>query len=82
QVQSQGRVGKGNGRILSLGDGEFTLGSPHGTVRVLVNDETRYRFPDVDDPGFDDLEAGQQVGVAGLFQEDGSLLARWVGGRR
>lgn len=82
QVQSQGRVGKGNGRILSLGDAEFTLGSPHGTVRVLVNDETRYRFPDVDDPGFDDLEAGQQVGVAGLLQEDGSLLARWVGRRR
>ena len=82
QVQPQGRVGKGNGRILSLGDAEFILGSPHGTMRVLVNDETHYRFPGVDDPDFDDLEVGQQVGVAGLLQEDGSLLARWVGGRR
>lgn len=82
QVRVEERVRKGSGRILSLGDDEFTLGSPHGTVRVLVNDETHYRFPDVDDPGFDDLEVGQQVGVAGLLQEDGSLLARWVGGRR
>ena len=82
QVRLEERVRKGGGRILSLGDAEFTLGSPHGTVRVLVNDETHYRFPGVDDPSFDDLEVGQQVGVAGLLQEDGALLARWVGRRR
>ena len=77
-VGRQGRVGRVQGRILSVAGSEFTLGSPQGSITVAVDDETRYTLPDVETPGFDDLKKGQWAVVIGLLEEDGALLARSV----
>lgn len=81
QVGREGRVGQTQGRILSLDRDAFVVGSPHGVVNVVVDEATRYRIPGVEEPGFDDLTAGQWVAVQGLFEADGVLRARLVTGR-
>lgn len=82
QVDSRDRFRQMQGRILSLDENTLTLGSPHGTVDVLVDEETRYLFPDAPEFSFEDLEAGLWVRVRGFLQEMGSLLARQIRGRR
>jgi hypothetical protein len=82
QVRKDGRVGEVQGRLLTLGNAEFTVGSPHGVVSVIVDAETRYRIPGVEEPTFDDLSEGQWVVARGLFEEDNTLRARGVGVNR
>ena len=90
----EGQPGAVRGRAVSIGSDNFVIGTLRGPVTVLVDDETRYRVPGVDDPGLDDIEAGAWVGARGAWNEDGALQAmgvallqgRWrrapVGGRR
>jgi len=66
------------GRVIRVETEHFVLGSPHGPVTVLVDDETRYRVPGVDDPGLDDIKTGASVGVRGMWSEDGTLQATGV----
>ena len=45
---------------------------------VLVNDETQYRVPGVDDPGLDDIKTGTIVIARRTWNEDGTLQAAGV----
>jgi hypothetical protein len=47
-------------------------------VTVLVDDETQFYVPGVEDAGLDDIEAGVMIGARGSWTEDGSLLATGV----
>lgn len=79
QVAREGRVGRVQGRILSLGNDGFTLGSPHGVMTITVDDDlTQYQFPGNENPGFEDLTVGQCVIAAGAIDAAGSLAARQV----
>ncbi len=78
RVNRSSRLGRAWGRILTLGEAEFTLGTPDGVLTIHVDDETRYRVPDDETPNFDALEEGAFVAVAGEKEEDGSLLARLI----
>lgn len=81
QVPQKARGAQAMGRILTLGDEQFTLGTARGVVTVQVEAETRYIIQGLESPGFDNLTVGQAVAVTGLRQEDGALTARVVRGR-
>ena len=78
-----GQQGTARGRVISVGSRDvvatsIVLGTPHGPVTVLVDAETQYRVPDVQDPGLDDITAGAVVGARGAWNEDGTLQATGV----
>lgn len=52
-----------------------------GEVTVLTNDDTSYRIPGVEDPGFADIEVGDRVVVLGRLDEENpdTILARVIG---
>ncbi len=73
-----GQPGDARGRVISVTADGFLLGTEHGPVTVVVDDETNYRVPDVETPGLDDLTVGSPVGVRGVWSDDGTLQARGV----
>ena len=73
-----GQRGVVRGRAIGVGTDRLVLGTLRGPVTVLLDDETRYRVPGVDDPGPDDIEVGASVGVWGVWNEDGTLQAAGV----
>jgi hypothetical protein len=74
----EGQPGVVRGRAISVEIDSLVIGTPRGPVTVLVDDETRYRVPGVDDPGLDDIEVGAWVGARGAWNEDGALQATGV----
>ncbi|MDX1614284.1 MAG: DUF5666 domain-containing protein [Candidatus Promineifilaceae bacterium] len=67
------------GTIDSLDDASFSMNTAAGsTLRVQVNDQTRYRLPSVEDPGLDDLQVGAEVVVIGRPAGEETLQARLV----
>jgi len=79
----EGQRGAARGRVINIGSRDavatsIVLGTPHGPLTVLVDDETRYRVPDVEDPGLDDIADGVEIGVRGVWNEDGALQATGV----
>ncbi|MBL7064171.1 MAG: hypothetical protein ISS49_08200 [Anaerolineae bacterium] len=74
-----GQPGVVRGRAISVGTESLVLGTLHGPVTMLVDDETEYRVPGVEDPGLDDIEAGDPVSARGTWNEDGTLQATGVG---
>jgi hypothetical protein len=52
-----------------------------GEVTVLTDDDTAYRIPGVEDPGFADIEVGNRVVVLGRPDEENpdTILARGIG---
>ncbi len=74
-----GQPGDARGRAISVGSQSLVLGTPQGPVTVLVDGETQYRIPGVEDPGLDDIETGDAVGARGTWNEDGTLQATGVG---
>ncbi len=78
RVDRRSRLGRALGRVLTVGESEFTLGTPDGVITVQVNEETRYRVPGETQPDFTAVEEGALVAAAGEKLEDGSLLARIV----
>ncbi|MEX2430912.1 MAG: hypothetical protein WD645_03215 [Dehalococcoidia bacterium] len=61
------------GTIGAVGDGVFSIDTRQGgSVRVQTSDETKYRAPGVEAPGFDDLTVGARVAVVVL--DDGESL--------
>jgi hypothetical protein len=52
-----------------------------GEITVVVNDETRYRIPGVEEPGFADVQVGETVVALGRFEGDdqSTFLARGIG---
>ncbi len=73
-----GQEGTVRGRAIHIGDGSLVLGTQRGPVTVLVDDETQYRVPGVDDPNLDGVNAGAMVGAQGTWNEDGTLQATGV----
>jgi len=73
-----GQQGSARGRVISVGADKFVLGTPQGPLTVLVGAETQYRVPNVENPGLDDITAGDALGVRGVWNEDGTLQATGV----
>jgi len=73
-----GQPGVLRGRVISVETDSLLLGTQHGPVTVVVNGETRYRVPGVDNAGIEDLEAGAAVGARGTWNENGTLQAAGV----
>jgi hypothetical protein len=66
------------GRIIRVETDQLVLGTLHGPVTVLVDGETQYRAPGVDDANLDDVTPGAAVGARGTWNEDGTLQATGV----
>jgi hypothetical protein len=67
---------RGHGEIISLGNMQFTVQTPDGTVATIqVSDRTRYRAAEGEVEGFDDLKVGQKVVVkTGFFGKNTARL--------
>lgn len=74
-----GQPGDVRGRAIRIETERLILGTPQGPVTVLVDGETQYRIPGVEDPGLEDIETGDPVGARGTWNEDGTLQAKGVG---
>lgn len=70
-----GTRGSVRGRVVSVGEGSFVVGTARGPVTVLVDEETVFHVPGVEDAGLDDVEEGIRVGVQGTWNEDDTLQA-------
>lgn len=77
----QGRRAALRGQIEAIAGQTITLKTPRGQVSVLVDENTRFRLPGVENPSLADLEVGQGVGVVGRWTEDGGLQAQIIGAR-
>ena len=68
-----------SGEITAIGDNQFTLTTAgNNEVTVEVDESTSY-LGSLD--GFDDLEVGLDVAVAGQRSDEGTVLARAIAGR-
>ncbi len=79
-----GARGTVRGRVIDIGEDNLALGTARGSLTVLVDEETRFRVPGVEDADLGDVEEGARVGVLGAWNEDGALqaLVVRVGGAR
>lgn len=66
------------GEVTSIEGGTLVLEALQGEVAVLTDGETQFRFPEAEDPGLDDVEVGDKVGVLVAGTEEGGLLAKVV----
>jgi hypothetical protein len=66
------------GRVIRVETDQLVLGTPHGPVTVLVDGETQYRAPGVDDANPDDVTPGAVIAARGTWNEDGTLRATGV----
>ena len=66
------------GRAISIGDDSLVVGTPRGSVTVVVDDGTLFRVAGDEDAGLGDIEEGDMVGARGTWNEDGSLQATGV----
>ena len=67
------------GEIVGLGDDSFTLEKSDGaTVTIFIVESTVFKSRDGSIDSFDDLEIGMMAAV-GAREEDGHLVAVWVG---
>jgi len=70
------------GEVTAIDGRTIVLEALQGEVAVLTNGDTQFRFPLVEDPGLDDLEVGDKVGILVVRTDDGGLLAKVVLVRR
>ena len=70
------------GEVTAVEGRTVVLDALQGEVAVLTNGDTQFRFPGVEDPGLDDLEVGDKVGILVVRTDDGGLLAKVVLVRR
>ncbi|MBN1811765.1 MAG: hypothetical protein JXA14_08010 [Anaerolineae bacterium] len=70
-----GARGAVRGRVISVGEDNFVVGTARGSLTVLVDEKTEFRVPGVEDAGLGDIEEGAGVGVLGAWNEDGLLQA-------
>jgi len=64
------------GEVTSIEGGTLVPEALQGEVAVLTDGETQFRFPEAEDPGLDDVEVGDKVGVLVAGTEEGGLLAK------
>jgi hypothetical protein len=70
------------GEVTGIEGRTMVLDADQGEVAVQTDGETIYRIPGVEDPGLDDLEIGDKVGMLVTRTEEGALLAKVVVVRR
>ena len=70
------------GEVTAIEGRTMVLDALQGEVAVLTDGETIFRIPGVEDPGLDDLEVGDRVGILVVRTDDGGLLAKVVLVRR
>jgi hypothetical protein len=67
------------GELTAKSGDSFELARPDQVViTVLVSDQTRFRVPDVEDPGLDDLAIGDTVVADGRWNDAGQVEARLI----
>jgi RNase P/RNase MRP subunit p29 len=76
--QRPGQRGAVRGRAISIGADSLVVGTPRGSVTVVVEDDTLFRVAGVEDAGLGDIEEGDMVGARGTWSDDGSLLATGI----
>ena len=67
-----------HGIIVEIDDDSLLLRTPRGEITVNTDERTRYRIPGVEEPSLEDLEVGDHIGVAGRWENDGTILARLI----
>jgi hypothetical protein len=73
-------VGQLWGEVTAIGDRRLEVARRDGVaVTLLVSEDTRFRVPDVTDPGLEELEVGDSVFARGLWNQEGQLDARLIG---
>jgi hypothetical protein len=72
----QGR--RAYGVIESIAGQAITLASPVGPVNLVTDANTLFRIPGTEQPGLDDLAAGDVAGALGWWDEDGSTFHAFV----
>jgi hypothetical protein len=73
---------RGEVTAIDLNDGTLKLSTVRrGEIAVLTDNQTRYRIPDIEKPGFADIQVGDMVMVVGRFEpgNETRLLARGIG---
>lgn len=70
--------GRVRGKVAGVGENSFELATGDKTLSVRVDEQTRFRLPGIENPSLYDLTVDTQAVVAGLYQDDGGLLARLV----
>ena len=70
------------GEVTAIDGRTIVLNALQGEVAVLTDGDTIFRIPGVEDPGLDDVEVGDKVGVLVARTDDNGLLARVVLVRR
>ena len=70
------------GEVTAVEGRTIVLDALQGEVAVLTDRETIFRIPGVEDPGLDDLEVGDRVGILVVRTDEGGLLAKVVLVRR
>jgi hypothetical protein len=82
-TEDPGRLARLGGEVIAVSDDGFTLKPlrrPNQRVTVVVTDDTRYRFPGVEDPSLADIEVGMFALVGGTWDDnDETFVARGVG---
>jgi len=66
------------GEVTGIEGRTMVLEALQGEVAVLTDGDTVFRIPGVEDPGLEDIQAGDKVGVLVSRTEEGGLLARVV----
>lgn len=67
-----------HGTIVEIDGGSLVVETPRGLLNVLVDENTRYRIPGVQDPGLEDLAPGNHIAGAGRMLEEGTARARLI----
>jgi hypothetical protein len=73
-----GQTGNVRGRAIRVEADWLAVGTLRGPVTVLVDDETQYCVPGVQEADLDNFAAGVAVGVRGTWNGDGTLQANGV----
>jgi RNase P/RNase MRP subunit p29 len=66
------------GRVISAGENDLVVGTARGPLTVLVDENTAFRVPGVENAGPGDIDVGAGIVVLGKWNEDGSLQALTV----
>lgn len=66
------------GQVSAIEGSVISVQTLRGLQRVMVDEDTRFVIPGVDEPGLDDVAVGNLIGAAGAWNDDGSLQATTV----
>ncbi|MBN1315399.1 MAG: hypothetical protein JXA42_08025 [Anaerolineales bacterium] len=80
-VDEQTRRVVRQGVVITKSENSLEIETSGGQLLVLTDENTRIRIPGIEQATLDDIEVGSRILVAGLINENNSLLARMIGAR-